>query len=204
MLKKTADALVYKGTVPVDGLGTDMPASRRGWTYKVKTDGYITGVKVNIGDMIICNQNTPGLESSTAVSSSTYFDFIQSNLDPTSYSVKGHKHSVTITNNTSDAGAHTPTGTISTTVGVNTITSKGNNKPQGTISGTYSTTSTQHSHSFTGTAATLTTTYMKAGSNTNAASTSSITIPSHTYTPAGSIELGYTTTNVAMTGSTPT
>lgn len=80
-----SDAMVYKGTL--DGGSTDTygaltPAANKGWTYKVTTAGKIDGVKVEIGDMLICN--TDNTVSATANNYSTIaenWDFIQGNQD---------------------------------------------------------------------------------------------------------------------------
>lgn len=80
-----SDAMVYKGTL--DGGSTDTygaltPAANKGYTYKVKTAGLIDGVRVEIGDMLICN--TDNTASATANNYSTIaenWDFIQGNQD---------------------------------------------------------------------------------------------------------------------------
>ena len=81
----TADALTYKGTV--DGgstgeYGALTPAASKGDVYKVATAGKIDGVKVEVGDMLVCNT-----DSTAAATSSNYstivanWDFIQTNID---------------------------------------------------------------------------------------------------------------------------
>lgn len=80
-----SDAMVYKGTL--DGGSTDTygaltPAANKGYTYKVTTAGLIDGVRVEVGDMLICN--TDNTVSATANNFSTIaenWDFIQGNLD---------------------------------------------------------------------------------------------------------------------------
>ena len=80
-----SDAMVYKGTL--DGGSTDTygaltPAANKGYTYKVTTAGLIDGVRVEIGDMLICN--TDNTASATANNYSTIaenWDFIQGNQD---------------------------------------------------------------------------------------------------------------------------
>jgi len=84
-----SDAMVYKGTVT---LGASSPggltvAADKGHTYKViangtTTSGYVDGVKVEAGDMVICNT-----DSTAAATSSNYstiaakWDFVQGNTD---------------------------------------------------------------------------------------------------------------------------
>ena len=84
-----SDAMVYKGTVT---LGATSPggltvAADKGHTYKViangtTTSGYVDGVKVEAGDMVICNT-----DSTAAATSSNYstiaakWDFVQGNTD---------------------------------------------------------------------------------------------------------------------------
>ena len=81
----TADALTYKGTR--DGgstgeYGALTPAANKGDLYKVAAAGKIDGVKVEVGDMLICNT-----DSTAAATSSNYstivanWDFIQTNID---------------------------------------------------------------------------------------------------------------------------
>ena len=80
-----SDAMVYKGTVAggsTEAYGALTPAANKGWTYKVTTAGKIDGVKVEIGDMLICN--TDNTASATANNYSTIaenWDFIQGNQD---------------------------------------------------------------------------------------------------------------------------
>lgn len=80
-----SDAMVYKGTIAggsTEAYGALTPASNKGWTYKVTTAGKIDGVKVEIGDMLICN--TDNTASATANNYSTIaenWDFIQGNQD---------------------------------------------------------------------------------------------------------------------------
>ena len=84
-----SDAMVYKGTIT---LGASSPggltvAADKGHTYKViangtTTSGYVDGVKVEAGDMVICNT-----DSTAAATSSNYstiaakWDFVQGNTD---------------------------------------------------------------------------------------------------------------------------
>ena len=81
----TADALTYKGTVEggsTGDYGALTPAASKGDVYKVATAGKIDGVKVEVGDMLVCNT-----DSTAAATSSTYstivanWDFIQTNID---------------------------------------------------------------------------------------------------------------------------
>jgi len=84
-----SDAMVYKGTIT---LGATSPggltvAADKGHTYKVVAngttkEGYVDGVKVEAGDMVICNT-----DSTAAATSSNYstiaakWDFVQGNTD---------------------------------------------------------------------------------------------------------------------------
>lgn len=85
----SSDALAYKGTIT---LGTSSPgaftgAADAGWMYKVVANGttkrgYVDGVAVEVGDMLICN--TDGTAAATSSNYSTIaakWDFIQTNLD---------------------------------------------------------------------------------------------------------------------------
>lgn len=80
-----SDAMVYKGIIAggsTEAYGSLTPAANKGWTYKVTTAGKIDGVKVEIGDMLICN--TDNTASATANNYSTIaanWDFIQGNQD---------------------------------------------------------------------------------------------------------------------------
>ena len=81
----TADALTYKGTV--DGgstgeYGALTPAASKGDVYKVSVAGKIDGIKVEVGDMLVCN--TDSTAAATASNYSTIvanWDFIQTNID---------------------------------------------------------------------------------------------------------------------------
>jgi len=201
MLKAQADALVYKGVINASLVseypGAYIPASRVGYTRKVGSAGYIAGVLVEVGDMIICNTSTSQPENT-----STHFDFIQSNLDPNLYSLKGHTHKFTASTNTTSDGGFTPAGTVDTSVFGAPTTFKGSYTPAGSVTASFSTTSTAHSHSFTGIAATITMTYKKSDTitgNSNASLDGSIA--DHNYTPDGSVltTLSYTTESVTDT-----
>lgn len=80
-----SDAMVYKGTLDGGSTGTYgalTPAANKGYTYKVTTAGLIDGVRVEVGDMLICN--TDNTDSATANNYSTIaenWDFIQGNQD---------------------------------------------------------------------------------------------------------------------------
>ena len=84
-----ADALVYKGTITLGTTtpGAFTPAADKGWTYKVVANGstkrgYIDGVAVEVGDMLICNTDgTAAATSSNYATIATKWDFIQTNLD---------------------------------------------------------------------------------------------------------------------------
>lgn len=80
-----ADALIYKGTVAggsTGSYGALTPAADKGYLYKVSTAGMVDGVKVEVGDMLICN--TDGTAAATSSNYSTIaekWDFIQTNID---------------------------------------------------------------------------------------------------------------------------
>ncbi|WQJ53712.1 MAG: hypothetical protein [Wendovervirus sonii] len=198
MLKETAAALRYIGAIDasVAPQSAWLPDASKGWTWKVKSAGSICGVTVEIGDMIICNTHT------TKTNSSTCFDFVQSNLDPTTFSQKGHTHTVnsgTIT--TSNNGGFTPSGTVQTSVSGKSTTVQGTNTPKGTVTFSYNVNSTQHSHTFTGTTATISLTYVKPNNCDSASATIAGTIDSHTYKPAGSVSVTCTSTSTSGTTS---
>ena len=84
-----SDAMVYKGTVT---LGASSPggltvAADKGHTYKViangtTTSGYVDGVKVEAGDMVICNSDsTAAATSSNYATIAAKWDFVQGNTD---------------------------------------------------------------------------------------------------------------------------
>lgn len=51
----TNDAMIFKGTIGVNGTVMQLPASHQaGWTYKVITNGSLAGQVCEIGDMIVC------------------------------------------------------------------------------------------------------------------------------------------------------
>jgi len=84
-----ADALVYKGTITLGTTtpGAFTPAADKGWTYKVVANGstkrgYVDGVAVEVGDMLICNTDgTAAATSSNYSAIAAKWDFIQTNLD---------------------------------------------------------------------------------------------------------------------------
>lgn len=82
-----ADAMVYKGTLAgaakgTGGYGTLTPAASKGWTYKVTTAGFIDGVAVEFGDLLICNaDNTAAATANNYATIAASWDFIQGNID---------------------------------------------------------------------------------------------------------------------------
>lgn len=80
-----SDAMVYKGTLAggsTGDYGALTPAANKGWTYKVTTAGKIDGVKVEIGDMLICNtDNTAAATANNYSTIAANWDFIQGNQD---------------------------------------------------------------------------------------------------------------------------
>lgn len=80
-----ADAMIYKGAIAggsTGDYGSLTPAANKGWTYKITTAGKVDGVKVEIGDMLICNtDNTAAATASNYSTVKSNWDFIQGNLD---------------------------------------------------------------------------------------------------------------------------
>lgn len=80
-----SDAMVYKGTLAggsTGAYGALTPAANKGYTYKVTTAGLIDGVKVEIGDMLICNtDNTAAATANNYSTIAANWDFIQGNQD---------------------------------------------------------------------------------------------------------------------------
>lgn len=82
-----SNAMIYKSTIDggsnnPNAYGALTPSANKGWTYIVSTAGYIDGVAVEVGDMLICN--TDSTAAATASNYSTIvnnWDFIQSNID---------------------------------------------------------------------------------------------------------------------------
>ena len=80
-----SDAMVYKGTLAggsTGDYGALTPAANKGWTYKVTTAGLIDGVRVEVGDMLICNtDNTAAATANNYSTIAANWDFIQGNQD---------------------------------------------------------------------------------------------------------------------------
>lgn len=80
-----ADALVYKGTIAggsTGSYGALTAAANKGWTYKVSTAGLLDGVRVEVGDLVICNtDSTAAATSSNYATIAANWDFIQTNVD---------------------------------------------------------------------------------------------------------------------------
>lgn len=86
-LLASADALVYKGTIAGlattqnSGAGALTQAAAKGDTYKVSASGYVNGIAVEAGDMIICNtDNTAAATTSNYTTIASNWDVIQTNL----------------------------------------------------------------------------------------------------------------------------
>lgn len=69
----TNDAMVFKGTLAGGTTTTYTPAANRGWTYKVSTAGLINKDRVEIGDILICT------EDSTVAATSSNVDTVKKN-----------------------------------------------------------------------------------------------------------------------------
>lgn len=80
-----SDAMVYKGTLAggsTGAYGALTPAANKGYTYKVTTAGLIDGVRVEVGDMLICNtDNTAAATANNYSTIAANWDFIQGNQD---------------------------------------------------------------------------------------------------------------------------
>lgn len=141
-----ADALIYKGTIAGGSTGTYgalTAAANKGDLYKVSTAGKIDGIKVEVGDMLICNtDNTAAATSSNYSTVAANWDFIQANIDgyvlgPES-SVDAHVATFdgTAGNTIKDSGytiaANVPSGAVFTDT---KVTSSGNHYTPATASG---------------------------------------------------------------------
>lgn len=91
-----ADAMVYKGTLAGGTTTTYTPAANSGDTYRVSTAGLINGIKVEVGDILIC------CVDNTAVATSTNVDTIKANWDIIQTNIDG---AVTTTQISSTSGA---------------------------------------------------------------------------------------------------
>lgn len=112
------DAMRYKGALANEAALTGLTNYKVGDTYKVSAAFTTGGVKLEAGDMVIA-------AASGATYSASNFNFIQANLDPTTYVLKTQK--VEGTNGLTGGGAlsgdieishvtaHTATGSTSTT-----------------------------------------------------------------------------------------
>lgn len=86
----TNDALVYKTIISGNANNTNggalTPAANKGWVYKVNQSGYINGVAVEVGDMLICNtDSTAAATTSNYATINANWDYIQANMDPSQY-----------------------------------------------------------------------------------------------------------------------
>lgn len=109
------DALRYMGTIAA---GTTAPGgltvkADKGDVYKVTGSGYVMGVKVEAGDMLICSEDgTAAATSSNYASIATKWDIIQGNVDVES--ILKHKHTGTVTlSKSAKTLSHTVTPTLS-------------------------------------------------------------------------------------------
>ena len=81
----TVDAIVYKGVIT----GDTLPTANKGDLYKINKAGSLSGVAVEVGDMVICNTDE------TPANTPANWDFIQANLDPTQYVTLLGKQAIT-------------------------------------------------------------------------------------------------------------
>lgn len=82
------DAMRYAGTIAgaatssSNKYGALTAAANKGDVYKVTTAGYVNGVKVEVGDMLICNtDSTAAATSSNYTTIASKWDVVQGNLD---------------------------------------------------------------------------------------------------------------------------
>ena len=77
------DAMVYKGIIAGTSTspGKYTPAAMVGETYRVSTAGYVNGIKVEVGDILICVTDTVAATSSNYSTIKSNWNIIQSNLD---------------------------------------------------------------------------------------------------------------------------
>ena len=77
------DAMVYKGVIAgtSSSPGAYTPAAMVGETYRVSTAGYINGIKVEVGDILICVTDTVAATSSNYSTIKSNWNIIQSNID---------------------------------------------------------------------------------------------------------------------------
>ena len=79
----TANGLRYKGTIAGSSTspGTYTAEAKIGDLYIVSTAGYVNGIKVEIGDMVICSTDTAAASSSNYTTIRNNWNIIQSNVD---------------------------------------------------------------------------------------------------------------------------
>jgi len=82
------DAMIFKGTISGlantqnNGAGALTPAADRGHTYKISAAGYVDGVAVEIGDIIICTtDSTSAATTNNYTTTINSWAVIQTNLD---------------------------------------------------------------------------------------------------------------------------
>lgn len=76
LIQNAVDALVFKGTIGVNGTITTLPNPHKaGWTYKVSdNETTLNGVKCELGDLIICI-------TSGNTANASHWTIVQSNID---------------------------------------------------------------------------------------------------------------------------
>ena len=82
------DAMMYKSTIAGaakasgNTYGALTPAAQRGHMYKVSAAGFINGIAVEVGDMLICNTDSTAAATSSNFSTiAANWDVIQTNID---------------------------------------------------------------------------------------------------------------------------
>ena len=109
------DALRYMGTIVAESTtpGGLTVEANKGDVYKVTGSGYVMGVKVEAGDMLICSVDKTGVATpSNYVSIANNWDIIQGNVDVEA--ILKHKHTGTVNFDKSDKLlSHTITLTLS-------------------------------------------------------------------------------------------
>ena len=77
-----SDAMIFKGILNGAASTTYTPAADRGHTYKVATAGKINGINVEVGDVLICtNDSTIAATSSNVDTIKNNWVIVQTNLD---------------------------------------------------------------------------------------------------------------------------
>lgn len=192
------DALVYKGTVAgtATAPGAFTVAANKGDVYKVSAAGYVNGVKVEAGDMFICNTDSTAAATSTTYSTvQAKWDVIQTNLDVNSIIADALPKlvvSTTGTGNAVTAVTSTADHTITVSKGATFLTAHPS-ITQG--SNTSSTASPAHGGTFTA----IDSITKDANGHVTAYNTKTVTLPSETAVTVSTTGTGNAVTAVTST-----